>query len=388
MKSLRKIAVLHAACHPVTGPWSVMRDLARAQQASAAYAGVGLAVIVDSTWPAAYREEVNNLAMPFYEAPLPKTIGTAAFLYQRLRPAPWAQWIGDLAARTGADAVVVHLHNAWMSGVFLPLPEVPDVRTGVVATFHGVNEHFHGKPIRRALHRWMARRLPRHGARLTSVDAQNTRHAEEIFGIPRDAFAIIPNGIDPMATEPSPRAVADSAAPLVVGHVGSMIPQKGWQLLAEAAERVNRDGIRIRVVLAGQGPDADVAAAWAARHPDWAEFLGHVASPRENLMPRLDLLCLMSQWEGLPMSIIEAMSVGLPVVATDVGGVAEAVTEGETGVLIPRTVEALAVTLERLHRDRAELVRWGGRARRDFFERFTLARVDERYRAVYEESIA
>jgi hypothetical protein len=55
-----------------------------------------------------------------------------------------------------------------------------------------------------------------------------------------------------------------------------------------------------------------------------------------RVMPDLDVLCLMSQWEGLPMSIVEAMSVGLPVVATDVGGVSEAVRPGETGLLVPR----------------------------------------------------
>jgi glycosyltransferase involved in cell wall biosynthesis len=383
----RRIAVLHAACHPVTGPWSVMRDLAHAQQASGAYAGVGLAVIVDSTWPAAYREELKDSPLAFYEAPLPQTFGTAAFLYQRLRPAPWAKWIQAFAARTGASDVIVHLHNAWMSGVFLPLPAVPGVRVGVVATFHGVNEHFQGKPLRRALHRWMARRLIRFGARLTSVDGQNTQLAEALFGIPRAAFTIIPNGITPLDSEPVARA-SDPGAPLVVGHVGSMIPQKGWQILAEAAERVNRDGIRVRVVLAGQGPDAEAAASWAAEHAEWAEYLGHVPQPRENLMPRLDLLCLMSQWEGLPMSIVEAMSVGLPVIATDVGGVAEVVTHRETGLLIPRTVDALAEALANLHRDRAPLARWSARARRDFLDRFTLARVAERYRAVYRESLA
>jgi glycosyltransferase involved in cell wall biosynthesis len=386
MRTSSNVAVLHAALHPVTGPWSVMRDLARAQAVSGRFAGVGLAVIVDATWPAAYREEAHALGLPFYEGACPRTFGTAAFLYQRLRAPDWAAWIRDLAARTGATDVIVHLHNAWLSGVFLPLPAVPGVRVAVVATFHGVNEHFDGKPVRRRLHRWMAQRLVTHGAFLTSVDATNTEIAERVFGIPRGVFQVIPNGMPP--ARETVRPPRDPAAPLVVGHVGSMIPQKGWQLLAEAAERLNRERVVVRVLLAGQGPDADAAAAWARRHSAWAEFLGHVPNPRERVMPRLDALCLMSQWEGLPMSIVEAMSVGLPVVATRVGGVAEVVADGETGLLVPRTVDALAEALAGWAREPARAAAMGARGRERFLDHFTLDRVIERYQDVYARALA
>ena len=382
--SCSHFAVLHAALHPVTGPWSVMRDLALAQAATGAFAGVGLGVIVDPTWPADYRDEARRSGLAFYESPTPALFGTAAFLRQRLAPPPWRDWLRDFAARAKVDRVVVHLHNAWLSGVFLPLPRVEGVRIGVVATFHGVNEHFEGKPVRRALHRWMAHRLVHHGARLTSVDAANTAVAERVFGIPRAAFAVIPNGIHPPAAEPAPRA-ADGT--LVLGHVGSMIPQKGWHLLAEAAERLNRDAVRVRVVLAGRGPDEAAAAAWAARHAAWAEFRGFVPDPRANVLPGLDVLCLMSQWEGLPMSVIEAMSIGLPVIATDVGGVAEAVRPGENGLLVARDAGALAAAVEELLRQPARLAAMRTRARALFAERFTLARVAESYRAVYEEAL-
>ena len=128
MSAEDKPAVLHAALHPVTGPWSVMRDLAVAQAASGLFAGVGLAVITDPTWPDDYRQEAKRSGLAFYESSMPAMFGTAAFLYQRYRVPDWRTWIQDLAARTGASRVVVHFHNAWMSGVFLPLPAVPGVR--------------------------------------------------------------------------------------------------------------------------------------------------------------------------------------------------------------------------------------------------------------------
>lgn len=387
MNAASRPAVLHAACYPVTGPWSVMRDLAVAQEAALHRGAVGLAVITDPTWPAYYRDEIRNTPVAFYESTCPRMFGTATFLYQRIRPPPWRAWIGDLAARARTDRVVVHLHNAWMSGVFLPLPTVPGVRVAIVATFHGVNEHFDGKPVRRCLHRWMGRRLLRHGARLTSVDGLNAGVAERVLNIPRTRFAVIPNGMVPSTTSACP-GLQSSSQPLTLGHVGSMIPQKGWQLLAAAAEELNRERVQVRVLLAGKGPDEEAARAWAARHADWAQYLGFVSNPRETVMPRLDVLCLMSQWEGLPMSIVEAMSVGLPVVATDVGGVSEAVAHGETGLLVARSSEALAEALRGLlsHRDRLAAMQAASRAR--FEERFTLAHVLRQYDAVYQEALA
>lgn len=382
MSGRRPPAVLHAALHPVTGPWSVMRELALAQVRSGALAGVGLAVIVDDTWPDDYRQEIRGTPLAFYESACPRMFGTAAFLYQRWRKPDWAAWLRDLATRCNTDQVVVHIHNAWLSGVFLPLPPVPGLQVGVVATFHGVNEHFQGKPLRRWLHRGMAQRLPRYGAALTSVDGVNTAVAERVFGLPAASFTVVPNGIEPV--DPGlPRRQLETGEPLVLGHVGSLIHQKGWQILAEAGERLHQRGIPVRVVLAGRGPEEQAAAAWAQRQAGWAEFLGFQPNPRVSVMPRLDILCLMSQWEGLPMSIVEAMSVGLPVIATDVGGVREAVRHGHTGLLVARTAEALADAVAGLHADRARLWAMQEQARAVFQQTFTLERVVQQYGRVY-----
>ena len=387
MSTTSKPALLHAALYPVTGPWSVMRDLALAQAASGRYAGVGVGVMVKDHWPDDYRAEIKSSPLAFFECGCPHVFGTAAFLYQRLQPPPWAAWIRQLAERFNTSRVVVHLHNAWLSGVFLPLPPVPGIQIGVVTTFHGVNEHFKGKPVRRALHRWMAQRLPRYGAALTSVDGVNTTVAEQVFGLPASSFAVIPNGIQPLPEVPV-RSTPGPGQPLVLGHVGSMIHQKGWPILAEAAERLNRDALRVRVLLAGRGPEEQAAQDWARRHSAWAEYLGFVANPRVSVMSRLDILCLMSQWEGLPMSIVEAMSVGLPVIATDVGGVREAVVHQQTGLLVPRTTEALVEAIDGLLRDRSRLGAMQQRARQVFEERFTLAHVVAQYQRVYEKVLA
>lgn len=176
---LQRPAVLHVALNPLTGPWSVMRDLAMAQAASGRYGAVGIGVIAPKDWPAQYAEELRQTGLPAYRSSTLKTFGTAQFIWQRFQRPPIGDWADDLRSNSGAERVVVHFHNAWMSGVFLPLRKSISGEIRTVATFHGVNAQLDSRRFRHALHRWMAARLPRHDARLTSVDRSNLPLAEK-----------------------------------------------------------------------------------------------------------------------------------------------------------------------------------------------------------------
>src|SRR5580692_5103679 len=114
----QKFAILHVALNPLTGAWSVMRELSKAQAVSGLYAAVGLGVITDSRWPALYATELQTSGMPHYQAHTPKMFGTAQFLWQRLQRPPIDEWVDDLLDRSGAKLCVVHFHNAWLSGAF------------------------------------------------------------------------------------------------------------------------------------------------------------------------------------------------------------------------------------------------------------------------------
>jgi glycosyltransferase involved in cell wall biosynthesis len=374
-------AVLHVALNPVTGPWSVMRDLALAQAASGRYSAVGLGVITSKDWPAQYDEELRQTKLPVYRASTIKAFGTAQFLWQRFQRPPIRNWADDLMLRSGAKHAVVHFHNAWMSGVLLPLRKSSSGQVRTVATFHGVNAMLEGKPIRRFLHRWMAARLTRYGTRFTSVDRGNLALAEEILGLRPDLFAVIPNGV---ADDPAARAMAwNGEGEFRVGHVGSITERKGWRIGAEAVLQLATEGRRIRYVIAGNGPEAGQAEALGRGHPNVIEYLGHVPQPRRNLLPKLHALSVMSAHEGLPMTIIEALSVGLPVLATSVGGIPEVVQDGVNGRLIPRNVETLTKSILRLYNNPAEQARFGIESRRAFCECFEIGRIVEFYDAVY-----
>jgi glycosyltransferase involved in cell wall biosynthesis len=361
-----------------------MRDLAVAQAASGRYFAVGLGVITSKDWPSEYDKELLETELPVYRTSTIKAFGTTQFIWQRFQRPPISEWIDDLKQKSGAEFGVVHFHNAWMSGVFLPLRESSDqIRT--VTTFHGVNAMLNGKPVRRFLHRWMAARLLRYGARLTSVDRANLPLAEKILGLRRDLFTVIPNGVpdDPLA-----RATAwDDKGEFRVGHVGSITQRKGWRIGAEAVLKLAAERKRVRYVIAGSGPEAAEAETLSKEHPNVIEYLGHVHQPRGNLMPRLHALSVMSTHEGLPMSIIEAMAVGVPVVATSVGGNPEAVVDGETGYLISRSVEELANKIRQLYTSSEIWQRMSRHARERFEQRFEIGRIVKQYDAVYNQAL-
>ena len=358
-----------------------MRNLALAQAADGRYCAVGLGVITSKDWPSQYDEELMQTKLPAYRAPTIKAFGTAQFIWQRFRSPPIGQWVNDLMLKSRAKGAVVHFHNAWMSGVFLPLRELSSGQIRTVATFHGVNAMLESKPVRRLLHRWMAARLTRYGTRLTSVDRSNLVLAEKILGLAPNLFTVIPNGV---ADEPGVRAMAwNGEGEFRVGHVGSITEHKGWRIGAEAVLKLASEGMRVRYVIAGYGPEAARAEALSREHPNVIEYLGHVHEPRRNLMPKLHALTVMSAHEGLPMSIIEAMAVGEPVVATSVGGNPEAVVDEETGYLIPRSVNELARTLRQLYVSPELWQKMSRRTRERFEQQFEIGQIVKLYDAVY-----
>ena len=100
------------------------------------------------------------------------------------------------------------------------------------------------------------------------------------------------------------------------------------------------------------------------------------------------MFALSSELEGAPLSLLEAMSCGLPVVATDVGGISEIVTDGENGVLVPfGDIDALANKLYALLIDRKLASRLGQQARETILNRHTAEKVVPRYEAIYEKVI-
>ncbi len=118
--------------------------------------------------------------------------------------------------------------------------------------------------------------------------------------------------------------------------VANMRSEKGYDVLLEAARLAVAAGVRVRFVSVGRGPlEAELAAAVEAGGLAGSFRSLGTRTDTPRLMAGADVFVLPSHQEGLPVALMEAMSAGLPVVATMVGGVPDVVTDGVEGILVP-----------------------------------------------------
>jgi len=283
--------------------------------------------------------------------------------------------------RHGAD--VVHTHN--------PLPLIygaPAARlagAAAIHTKHGINPGSRGHRL-----------LRRAAAKLTHafVAVSDTTAAQA--RAQRDAATVltIPNGIRLDRYHPDPEARAEARVELglgdawVVGTVGRLDDYKNQALLVRAMAPLLSS--RVRLVIVGDGPNrAAVEAAIAALpEPRWAVMTGRrMDVPR--LLPAFDVFALSSTTEGLPLVVPEAMSAGLPIITTAVGGLPDVVDHGHTGLVIPSGDEPrLAQALAQLERDRELATQMGQRARQVALSRYSSDRMVDAYLELYAEALA
>lgn len=210
--------------------------------------------------------------------------------------------------------------------------------------------------------------------RADAIVALAEREAERLgerFGIPRDRFTVIPNGLDLSLYGPAAEPVRCTEIELLA--VGQLAPYKGHRYLLEAVASLSGrlPSLRVRIVTHQPElrPEVDALIAELGLG-DRVEIEGPLAT--KELIERYrscDLLVQPSLAECFPVTVLEAMACGKPVVATSVGGVAEEI--GDAGLLVPPAdVQALAAALERLAGSPDELRRRGDAGLRRVRERY------------------
>ena len=174
----------------------------------------------------------------------------------------------------------------------------------------------------------------------------------------------------PYSVAPLPAANEQSRDAFTMLCLARLHPQKGQPLLLESLALIVTKTSAVRLLLAGAGPtrpdlEAQVTRLGLEKH---VTFLGLVSRTElPALLARTDVVVLPSYWEGLPVSLIEALSAGKAIVASRVGGNPELVTDGLNGLLVPPgDAEALAEALLGLASD-PERVRRMGAASRECF---------------------
>jgi len=198
------------------------------------------------------------------------------------------------------------------------------------------------KPRDRIFRAWTRWLLTREEPVLLSVSRAAAQYSAKPLGFPPEHCHIVPCGVDPDRFR---AMTSPGSGRMVVGLAAQFRPEKGHDILLRAVGLLAQRGVEVELRLAGDGPTLKKMQELAVELglDRQVHFLGHVADvPR--FLSELDLFVLPSTaFEGLPVCLLEAMSMRVPVVATAVAGTPEIIRDGVTGRLVPpRNVGALA----------------------------------------------
>lgn len=148
--------------------------------------------------------------------------------------------------------------------------------------------------------------------------------------------------------ESTRRLYGFSSKDIVIGTVGRLVPHKGHDYLFKAVKKVRKQYDRVKIIVVGNGPEEERLKKSVKALGIDVLFLSERKDVPE-LMKAMDIFVQPSFWEPFGITIAEAMSSGLPVVATNVGGIPEVVLDGETGILVePKDSDAIVDALLRL----------------------------------------
>jgi glycosyltransferase involved in cell wall biosynthesis len=173
----------------------------------------------------------------------------------------------------------------------------------------------------------------------------------------------------------------------VLASIGRLSAEKGQADLVEALALVRASGKQVSLVLAGDGPARAglEERVRALQLQDWVHFPGYVDQPH-RVLEETDLAVLPSHTEGLPNAALEALAMGVPLLATRVGGTPEVVTDGETGRLVEaRSPRALADGILEFLTDRAAWQRMATRGRETVERHFNFQHRTRELEAIYLE---
>jgi glycosyltransferase involved in cell wall biosynthesis len=309
-----------------------------------------------------------------------------------------AAWrIARIIRRVRPDVVHTHTAKAGAIGRAAALLAGPGRRPVVVHTFHGHVLRGYFGTAGTLLFRGIETALARVTDRLIAVSPEVRDELVGLHVAPREKFSVVRLGIE---LEPRVRFEGDAgevrrrhgipADKFVVGWFGRMTAVKRTEDLLTMLAGVRVRGVDALLLLVGDGDDRE-------RLEQRAHDLGLARSClfvgyQEDVAPWYaicDAVVLTSASEGTPVTIIEALAAGRPVVATRVGGVPDVVEEGETGFLVrPHDTHALAERLEILAGDPERGIAMGELGRQRVLERYAVDRLVSDVDALYRELLA
>lgn len=274
---------------------------------------------------------------------------------------------------TGGDKMFWGRLAAWRAGV-------PVIVSALHST--GLPDHVE----------WLNRRLAPITDAFIGVAHSHARYLAEQEGCPAGKVCVVPNGVDtdrfrPREAQPDLRAsLGLNATGPVAAIVAALRPEKNHELFLQAARRILDLRPDAQFLVIGDGASRPRLEALRDElcMTEAVRFLGTRGDVPE-LLSVVDVLMLTSHMEANPVSILEALACGKPVVATRVGSIPETVRDGENGYLVdPGDAEALAQRVHQLFNDPAQARRFGTNGRERVASNASLARMVEGYQNLLE----
>jgi glycosyltransferase involved in cell wall biosynthesis len=302
-------------------------------------------------------------------------------------------WLIQLIRRERPHIVHTHLTAASVLG---RLSAAMCGTPVVIQHDHSGANHWKSSPFLFALFWPIDRALNRFTDHTIACSQWVSRFDKRVRGIPGDKLTVVHNYVDLQRFDPAlydasePRRTLGPPEQTVVGTVGRLSKVKGIEYALKAAKLVVSEGWDIRLVVVGDGP----LRAELESHADELGIRDRVlfTGYRQDvplLMKAFDIFVLPSVSEPFGMVVAEAMAMGKPVVASDVGGVSEMVVDGRNGLLVaPGDSTALAEAMRQLLNDEELVNELGSNGRRTVEEQFDLDTMVRRTENVYSTLLA
>lgn len=292
-----------------------------------------------------------------------------------------------LIARRDPD--IIHFHLFGSNFVAKPLAALFGKRALIV------HDHTNAESRLNSVFLFVADTLTnRFSTRVIAVAESVRQLLIEREGLCDDRVVTLPNGVDaemfyPATLEQRKAARASLKLPenaFVVGGVGRLAEVKNLKVFLEAAATFFKRYPRTVFVIAGTGPlDAELRElAKSLGVAGSVNFLGHV-SDRVELYRALGVLLITSDSEGTPMTLLEAMACGLPVISSSVGGIPEVATNEGDALLVPaRDIRGFVSALERVLGEEGLARKLGANARNTILNGYEIRGLVRRIEALYE----
>lgn len=257
----------------------------------------------------------------------------------------------------------------------------------LVHTLHGIHYLHYRNVVLKFIYVYLEKWFSRFTDTVIYV-CDSDKHLGKKYGlVPESKSIVIRNGVDFLTFAKSSEKLTekfdwaeelgiDFSQP-IVGSIARLHRQKGIPYLLESAKQLSQEIPGIQFLIVGGGPWKDRLTRLKSRLglESTVHFLGE-RKDVPQLLSLFNVVVLSSLWEGLPYSLLEAGALGKPVVATDVNGVKEIITDGKTGILVPaKSPEKLAEALRKVIEGKELAHRLGAALKEDIQERFSLARM-------------